>query len=72
MTGRIHRAAQKVELRGLCDPELAQALDAIAMSRGMDRNAYVVAVLKGEVQRVLHEASVVSRALKGNPLLADN
>ena len=71
MSQRINRAAQKVELRGLCDPELAQALDAIAMSRGVDRNAYVCAVLEADVKRVLHEASVVSRALRGNPLLSE-
>lgn len=45
-------ATEKVELRGMCPTELAQALDA-------------------EVRRYLHEASVVQRALLGNPLLAE-
>jgi hypothetical protein len=62
---------QRVELRGLCSPELASALDAIAMSRGMDRNAYVVQVLEADVKRVLHESSVINRALRGNPLLEE-
>jgi hypothetical protein len=62
---------QRVELRGLCNPELATALDAIAMSRGMDRNTYVVEVLERDVRRVLHEASVINRALRGNPLLEE-
>jgi hypothetical protein len=62
---------QRVELRGLCSPELASALDAIAMSRGMDRNAYVVQVLEADVKRVLHESSVINRALRGNPLLLE-
>ena len=35
---------------------LAQALDAIAMSKGMDRNTYVVQILEAEVKRVAHEA----------------
>lgn len=62
---------QRVELRGLCPRELAEALDAIAMARGMDRNAFVVQVLDLEVRRVLHESSVIHRALHGNPLLAE-
>ena len=44
-------APDKIELRGLCPIELAQALDAIAMAKGMDRNAYVVHVLSLEVRR---------------------
>ncbi len=62
---------KKVELRGLCNPELATALDAIAMSRGVDRNTYVVEVLERDVRRVLHESSVINRALLGNPLLEE-
>ena len=31
-------AAEKVELRGMCPTDLAQALDAIAMAKGLDRN----------------------------------
>ena len=61
----------KTELRGLCPIELAQALDAIAMAKGMDRNAYVVHVLASEVPRYLAEASVALRTLRGNPLLAE-
>ena len=61
----------KIELRGLCPIELAQALDAIAMAKGMDRNAYVVHVLSSEVRRYLAEASVATRALQGNPLLSE-
>lgn len=55
----------------MCPTELAQALDAIAMAKGYDRNAYVVQVLEAEVRRYLHETSVVQRALAGNPLLAE-
>lgn len=61
----------KTELRGLCPAHLAQALDAIAMARGMDRNTYVVAVLEAEVKRVAHEASLLSRMLRGNPYLTE-
>ena len=55
----------------MCPTDLAQALDAIAMAKGCDRNTYVVQVLESEVRRYLHEASVVQRALLGNPLLAE-
>lgn len=61
----------KTELRGLAPTELAQALDAIAMSRGMDRNTYVVQVLEAEVKRVAHEAMLLSRLLRGNTYASD-
>jgi len=62
----------KTELRGLAPTPLAQALDAIAMSRGMDRNTYVVQVLEGEVKRVAHEAMLLSRLLRGNAYASDD
>ena len=62
-------AIDKTELRGLVSADLAQALDAIAMSRSLDRHAYVVQVLEAEVKRVIHEASVIHRVLRGNPYL---
>jgi len=64
-------AADKTELRGLVTADLAQALDAIAMAKGLDRHAYVVSILEAEVKRVTHEAMLVCRVLRGNPLLAD-
>jgi len=63
---------EKVELRGLCPMELAQAMDAIAMAKGIDRNAYVVHVLTSEVQRYLAEASLALKVLQGNALLAED
>lgn len=63
--------ADKVELRGMCPFDLAQALDAIAMAKGLDRNAYVVQVLTNEVTRYLHEASVATRVLRGNALMPE-
>lgn len=64
-------SADKVELRGMAPLELAQALDAIAMAKGTDRNSYVVQVLTDEVARYLHEATVVTRVLRGNPLMPE-
>lgn len=63
--------ADKTELRGLVPAALAQALDAIAMAKGMDRNSYVTLVLEAEVKKVGHEAMVIARVLRGNPLITD-
>lgn len=63
--------ADKTELRGLCPVDLAEALDAIAMAKGMDRNSYVIHVLSSEVRRYIDEASLALRVLQGNPLVAD-
>jgi hypothetical protein len=65
-------AADKSELRQLAPTHLLQALDAIAMAKGMERHAYIEAVLKAEVVKVGHEAMVVARCLQGNPLLSDD
>ena len=64
-------AADKTELRQLAPTSLMQALDAIAMAKGMERHVYVEQVLLTEVKRVAHEASVVARCLRGNPLMPD-
>lgn len=64
-------AADKTELRGLVSADLAAALDAIAMSRGVDRNTFVVSVLDREVRRIAHEAIVLHRTLRGNAYLAE-
>ena len=64
-------ATDKTELRGMCPTDLATALDAIAMAKGVDRNTYVVHVLSEAVTRYLREANVVQRALQGNPLLEE-
>ena len=63
--------SDKTELRGLAPTHLAQALDAIAMSKGMDRNTYVVQILEAEVKRVAHEANLLNRVLRGNPYLTE-
>mgnify|MGYP000980224434 CR=1 FL=1 len=62
---------EKAELRQLAPRALLQALDAIAMAKGMDRTEYIEAVLTREVKKVAHEASVIARCLTGNPLASD-
>jgi hypothetical protein len=64
-------ATDKTELRGLVAADLATALDAIALAKGLDRHSYVVSVLEENVKNVLHEASLIARVLRGNPLMPD-
>ena len=64
-------AADKSELRQLAPNHLLQALDAIAMAKGMDRNSYVIHVLSFEVRRYIDDASLALRVLQGNPLVAE-
>ena len=59
------------ELRGLAPADLVRALDAIALAKGLDRNAYVNQVLECHVKQYLDELTVVTRMLHGNPLLPD-
>ena len=65
-------ATDKSELRQLAPTHLLQALDAIAMARGMERHAYIEAVLLAEAKRVAHEATVIARCINGNPMLSDS
>lgn len=62
-------AAEKTELRQLVRTELLQALDGIALSKDMERHAFVEKILEAEVKRVAHEAMVLQRVLRGNPYL---
>lgn len=59
------------ELRGLAPADLVRALDAIALAKGLDRNAYVNQVLEQHVKSYLDELTVVTSMLRGNPLLTD-
>ena len=59
------------ELRGLAPIDLVRALDAIAMAKGKDRNAYVNEILSAHVRSYLEELNVVSTTLRGNPLLGE-
>ena len=65
-------ATDKSELRQLAPTHLLQALDAIAMAKGMERHTYIEAVLLAEAKRVAHEATVIARCINGNPMLSDS
>jgi predicted transcriptional regulator len=62
----------KTELRGEVSHDLAQALDAIALSRDLTRHAFVVDVLEKEVRRIAHEQKVLARVTRGNPYFTDS
>lgn len=64
-------ATDKVELRGLCPADLAQALDALAHADNVDRNAYVNSVLEKHVRQEAHKTMVRHRMLRGNAYMAD-
>jgi hypothetical protein len=64
-------AADKTEVRGLWPADLAQALDAIAYTNGMDRNAYLIKVATAHVQKVAHKAKILQSMSVGNPLLSE-
>ena len=60
------------ELRGLCDANIVRALDAIALARGLDRNAYVCEVLAAHVDKYFVEHTLVASMMRGNPLLKES
>ena len=71
-TPMFSRAQDTKELRGLAPADLVRALDAIALAKGLDRNAYVNQILEAHVSSYVDELTVVTRMLQGNPLLKDS
>ena len=64
-------AADKAELRGLAPADLVAALDAIAVSRNMDRTTLVNKLLTISVQKIAHQSNVLQRMARGNALLSE-
>ena len=64
-------ATDKVELRGPCPADLAQALDALAHADGVDRNHYVNTVLEKHVRQEAHKTMVRHRMLRGNACMTE-
>lgn len=69
-TGRTS-CSDTMELRQQCDANTLRVLDALARARGMERPAYIEALLEEHAKRELHEASMFMRQLRGNPLLLE-
>lgn len=64
-------ARETSELRQQCPRYVLQALDAIALTKGMDKTTYVNQLLVSHVAQQVDEASRLLRQLRGNPLLSD-
>lgn len=60
-----------MELRQQCDANTLRVLDALARAKGMERPAYIEALLEEHAKEALHEASLIVRQLRGNPLLVE-
>ena len=60
------------ELRGDAPAELVAALDALALANGKNRHEYCVGILEKHVVSELHKVSLITLALRGNPLLEDS
>ncbi len=69
-TGRTS-CSDTMELRQQCDANTLRVLDALARAKGMERPAYIEAVLEEHAKEALHEASLIVRQLRGNPLLVE-
>lgn len=64
--------AEKTEVRGLMNADLAAFLDAAAMARRMDRNSLVNKICEKWAREEAHRATVIQRACRGNPLLSES
>lgn len=62
----------QVELRGNCPREIVDVVDGWSQAKGMTRSAAVNLILRDWALKTLHEHSVFSRVVKGNPLLSDS
>jgi hypothetical protein len=61
------RAGDQLELRGLYDREVVEALDMIALAKGMTRADLVGRVVTAYVVHKQHEASLVAKTARINP-----
>lgn len=60
-----------MELRQQCDANTLRVLDALARAKGMERPAYIEAVLEEHAREALHEASLIVKQLRGNPMFVE-
>jgi len=63
--------ADTVELRGPCEREVVDVLDAFAIARGLNRTQLVNAILVEWVAQRKHEHSVVARVTRVIPALVE-
>lgn len=61
----------KTELRFEVEREVADVLDAVSVSRGMDRNKLLIEIVHKFVDERLHETKCINRVSRGNPTLSE-
>lgn len=64
--------AEKTEVRGLMDTNLAAFLDAAAMARKMDLNSLINRICDKWAREEAHRANVIQRTCRDNPLLSES
>ena len=65
-------APEKLELRGLYDRELVEALDMLALAKRLTRSDLVGRVLRSYVASKQHEAMLIAKSPRVNPPAADS
>lgn len=60
------------EVRFLAPAEQVALIDAIGMTRGMDRTQMMRTLLRDTVEKALHDATVLCRVARVNPLASDS
>ena len=60
-----------VELRGMCQRETIDIIDAVSLARGKSRIDQVNEILAEWCVKKVHESTLVYRAARGNPALVD-
>lgn len=61
----------KVEMRFEVHREIADVLDAVSHSRGIDRNKLLLELVHKFVDERCHEAKCINRVARGNPTLSE-
>lgn len=64
--------SEKLELRINIPKDLMAMVDAIAQAQGSNRGDVVTDWLTEKSMKISHEAIVLARMLRGNPMLSDN
>lgn len=71
LSRRLH-GGPVTELRGNCPRLIVDVLDAVSQARGTTRTDLVNELLGEWAEKQLHEASLIHRVTRGNPLVAES
>lgn len=65
------RRDEQTEVRFLAPAEHVALIDAIAMTRQQDRTTMMRSLIRETVERALHDATVICRVARVNPLATE-